>query len=55
MWAGPYVRLGGGLAIIGFAVGAVLGGWAVPIGAVVGEGVGLAIGAGIGFRTRQRA
>ena len=44
---GKYAVLGGGLTAAGFAIGAALGGWAVLVGAALGEVVGLAIGAAL--------
>jgi hypothetical protein len=48
---GKYALLGGGLTTAGFAIGAVLGGWAVLVGAAIGELLCVAIGAALDFST----
>jgi hypothetical protein len=47
-----YAALGGGLAALGFALGAVAGEWAALIGAAVGEGIGVAIVVAFGAACR---
>jgi hypothetical protein len=50
-----YAVVGGGLAAIGFAVGAAAGDWAALVGAAVGEGIGVAIVAAVRHYPRERS
>jgi ElaB/YqjD/DUF883 family membrane-anchored ribosome-binding protein len=50
--------IGVGIAIgagIGLTIGALTGGWAIPIGMAVGSGIGIAIGAALDTRRRREA
>lgn len=40
---------------VGLTIGAIIGGWAIPIGLALGSGVGIAIGAASDTRRRREA
>ena len=46
--AESFAAVGGGLAAVGFAIGAVAGEWAAFIGAALGEAIGVAIVVALG-------